>query len=127
MTQKPLSGLEQLVMDYVWSHPRCTADACREGLVASSRLLKDSTVRTLLQRLETKGYVAHEVNGRTYEYEACRARESVAAHAVKQIIDRFCGGSVEELLVGMVDNDFVDRRELERLLRKIALKKKGKN
>jgi len=49
---------------------------------------------------------------------------NVAARAVRQIIDRFCGGSVEELLVGMVANQVVDERELERLAQRIARSKK---
>ncbi len=125
MTRKRLSELEQQVMDYVWVHPSCTVDACREALAAASRPLKQSTVRTLLHRLEEKGYVAHAMEGRTYLYRACEARQQVAAHAVKQIMDRFCGGSMEQLLVGMVDNKLVGRNELERLALKIALKKKG--
>lgn len=113
-------------MDYVWTHPGCTAEACREALAVSSRALKESTVRTLLRRLETKGYVAHHTEGRTYLYRACEARHTVAAQAVKQIMDRFWGGSVEQLLTGMVDNDFVSRKELERLAQKIAAKKREK-
>jgi BlaI family transcriptional regulator, penicillinase repressor len=119
-----LSGLEQTLMDYIWSHAGCTAEACREALSANSRALKESTVRTLLHRLELKGYVTHEVEGRTYIYRAWQPRQSFAAQAVKQIVDRFCGGSVEQLLAGMVDNDVVDRAELERMVRKIASKKK---
>ena len=49
--QKPLTALEQLLMDYVWAHPDCTAEACREG-VANYRALKDSTIRTVLRKLE---------------------------------------------------------------------------
>jgi BlaI family transcriptional regulator, penicillinase repressor len=124
MMQKRLSGLEQLVMDYVWSQAGCTAEDCREALAADSRELKESTVRTLLHRLERKGYVTHDVDGRTYVYRACQPRHSVAAQAVKQIADRFFGGSMEQLLVGMVDNEVVDRAELERMVRKIAAKKK---
>jgi BlaI family transcriptional regulator, penicillinase repressor len=124
MMQKRLSGLEQLVMDYVWSQAGCTAEDCREALAADSRELKESTVRTLLHRLERKGYVTHDVDGRTYVYRACQPRQSVAAQAVKQIADRFFGGSMEQLLVGMVDNEVVDRAELERMVRKIAAKKK---
>jgi hypothetical protein len=37
-----------------------------------------------------------------------------------------CGGSAEELLLGMVDNQVVDRKQLERLARKIARRKEGK-
>jgi BlaI family transcriptional regulator, penicillinase repressor len=120
--QKRLSELEQLVMDYVWSHPGCSVTACQEALSAE-RPLKDSTVRTLFQRLEQKGYVTHETDGRTYLYRAAQPKSNIAANAVKQIIDRFCGGSLEELLVGMVDNDIVGREELQQLTRKISAKK----
>jgi predicted transcriptional regulator len=43
----------------------------------------------------------------------------VAARAVKSIIDRFCGGSAEQLVIGMVDNEVLDRKVLERLTQKI--------
>ena len=106
-------------MDYLWSHGSTTAEACREAL-ASTRPMKDSTVRTVFRRLEEKGYVTHEVDGRTFVYKASDQRQNVAVRAVKNIIDRFCGGSVEQLVVGMVDNDVLDRKQLERLARKLA-------
>ena len=123
MKQKRLSELEQLVMDFVWSNPGCSVASCQEAL-ASTRPMKESTVRTLFQRLEQKGYVTHEVEGRTYVYRASRPRTNVAASAVRQIIDKFCGGSLEELLVGMVDNDIVSRKELQDLARKVAARKR---
>jgi BlaI family penicillinase repressor len=39
---------------------------------------------------------------------------------VKGIIDRFCNGSAEQLVLGMVDNAVLDRKQLERLARKIG-------
>jgi BlaI family penicillinase repressor len=112
-------------MDYLWEHSPCTAEACREAL-AATQPMKDSTMRTVLRRLEEKGYVAHEADGRTYIYRAVEARENVAVRAVKNIIDRLCGGSAEELLLGMVDNEVVDGKQLERIARKIAQRKEGK-
>jgi predicted transcriptional regulator len=44
----------------------------------------------------------------------------VAGRAVKRIVDWFCEGSVEELLVGMVDSKVLDRAELQRLAARIA-------
>src|SRR5690348_18350367 len=110
---------EQSVMDYVWTNGPCTAEACREAL-ASDRPMKESTIRTILRRLEAKGYVSHTLEGRTFIYRAAQARENVAVRAVKNIIDRFCDGSAEQLLIGMVDNDVFSRKEFERLARKIA-------
>ncbi|MHB8484277.1 MAG: BlaI/MecI/CopY family transcriptional regulator [Candidatus Acidiferrales bacterium] len=115
---KNLGEVEQAVMDYVWTHGPCTSETCREAL-ADERPMKESTIRTVLRRLEEKGYVAHETSGRTFIYRAAEARQNVAARAVKSIIDRFCGGSAEQLVIGMVDNEVIDRKVLERLTRKI--------
>jgi predicted transcriptional regulator len=88
--------------------------------------MKDATVRTILRRLEEKGYATHRVDGRTYIYSGAEQPQNVAVRAVRQIIDRFCSGSVEELLVGMVDDEVIGRRELESLARKIARRKDKK-
>lgn len=109
-------------MDYVWAHPDCTADTCREGL-ATQRKLKDSTIRTVLRKLEEKGYVTHKVDGRTFVYRAVDTQRNVAVEAAKQLIDRFCGGSVEELLVGLVDNQLLEPKQLQRLAEMIAARK----
>ena len=122
MRPTTISELEQVVMDFVWANGLTTAEACREGL-APHHLLKDSTIRTLLRRLEAKGYLRHEVDGRTYLYRPAEPRQTVAARAVKQIIDKLCGGSVEQLLVGMVDHEVLDPKQLQHLAQKIASKK----
>jgi BlaI family penicillinase repressor len=119
---KNLGELEQLVMDYVWASGPCTAEACREAL-AGVRAMKESTIRTVLRRIEEKGYVTHTVEGRTFIYRAAERRENVAVRAVKNIIDRFCGGSAEALVLGMVDNEVLDGKQLEMLVRKVAQEK----
>jgi predicted transcriptional regulator len=124
-SRKPLSELEHLVMEFLWSRESATADEIREALLAR-RALKDSTVRTILRRLEQKGYVSHRVEGRTYVYRGLERPQNVAVRAVRQIIDRFCGGSVEELLVGMVENEIVDQQELQELARRIGRRKTRK-
>jgi predicted transcriptional regulator len=123
--RKPLTPLEQLIMDHVWANPNCSAETCREGM-AAERALKDSTIRTILRNLEEKGYVQHEVNGRTFIYRAADTPRNVAVQAAQQLIDRFCGGSVEELLVGLVDNQVLEPKQLQRLAEKIASRKEKK-
>jgi BlaI family penicillinase repressor len=123
--QQPLTPLEQFIMEYVWAHPDCTAETCREG-VAAQRLLKDSTIRTILRKLEEKGYASHKVEGRTFVYCAADTRRNVAVHAAQQLIERFCDGSVEDLLVGMVDNQLLQPKQLERLAEKIASRQEKK-
>src|SRR5580692_9735973 len=98
-----LGELEQAILRMVWQQRQATAEQVREQLHASGRVLKESTVRTVLRRLEEKGYLAHTVEQRTYLY---RAAED--------------GRSVEALLVGMVNADVLSEDELQRLAAKIA-------
>ena len=105
-------------MDYVWAHAPVSAGAVRKG-IRDSWPMKESTVRTVLLRLEQKGYLTHTVQGRAYIYRAAEQPIKVAARAVRHIIDRFCGGSAEELVLGMVDHKVVSPTQLKRLLARI--------
>lgn len=112
-----LGELERDILSIVWRLSAVTAEQVREEL---NRPLKDSTVRTVLRRLEEKGYVAHSVENRTFLYRPAESRQLVAGRAVQRIVDWFCEGSVEELLVGMVDSKVLDRAELQRLAARIS-------
>ena len=114
----PLSKLESAVMAVIWERSRATAEEVRVAL-ESQQPLKDSTVRTLLRRMEEKGYLQHETEGRTYVYSPTVASHSVAADAVRSIIQRLCDGSVERLLIGMVDREIVSPETLRELAQRI--------
>ena len=122
--QPPLTDLEREVMQAVWSSGPCTVDAVHQ-MLSGSRSLKETSTRTLLRRLEQKGYLTHEEEGRAYVYRAVEPARSLAARAVRQIIDRFCGGSVEELASGMVDAKVLSKREMEQLEQFVRDRKQG--
>jgi BlaI family transcriptional regulator, penicillinase repressor len=111
--------LEQAVMQVVWERGDASAEQVRQAL-EPSRVLKESTVRTMLSRLEEKGHLRHAVSGRTFIYSAAEAPENLAIRAVRQIVDKFCAGSVEQLVMGMVSNDLIDPGELKELAGRIA-------
>jgi BlaI family transcriptional regulator, penicillinase repressor len=119
---KRLSELEHLVMDVLWARAESTAEDVREAL-ATRHPMKDSTSRTILKRLEEKGYVKRRMVGRTNVYRASEPPRHVAVRTVQQIIDRLLGGSVEQLIVGMVDRNVLDEQELHRLAEKLARRK----
>ena len=116
-----LGDLEREILSIVWRLGDGTADQVREAL---DRPLKDSTIRTVLRRLEEKGYLTHSVDNRTFVYRPAESPQKVAGRAVQRIVDWFCAGSVEDLLVGMVDSKVISRAELERLARRIASARK---
>jgi predicted transcriptional regulator len=113
-----LGELERSILSVVWRKTQITAEQVREEL---GRPLKDSTIRTVLRRLEEKGYLEHSLENRTFIYRPAESRNRVAGRAVKRIVDWFCEGSVEALLVGMVDSKVLDRAELQRLAERIAV------
>ena len=121
--RRPLTELQQAILDQLWSSGPAPAEQIREALLPAYRL-KDSSVRTLLRRLEARGYVSHRVDGKTFVYEAVVAPKRVAAHSVRQMIDRFWSGSVEQFLTGMVDEKILTPAEIARLARKIGQAKK---
>ena len=116
----PLGDLEHEVMQLIWTRGPATADRVRKLM---PRRLKDATIRTVLRRLEEKGYVKHSIDGRTFIYEAVEQRKEVAAKAVKRIVDWFCEGSLDELLTGMVESALLDRKHLLALTAKLNAKK----
>lgn len=109
-----LSPLEDAVMKVLWRQESATADDVRQALVGQHEL-KDSTVRTVLRRLEEKGYAEHDQDGRTYVYRPKVAQQNVVSDAVRGIIERFCSGSVENLLVGLVDDNVISPEKLRQL------------
>ena len=113
-----LGPLENAVMKVLWSRRTATADEVRSAL-AKKRELKESTVRTLLRRLEEKGLVAHDVDGRTYVYRPSVDPHSIATQAIRAVIDRFCSGSVDALLAGMVDGELITPAKLRELADRI--------
>jgi BlaI family penicillinase repressor len=118
------SNLEQMIVDFLRKNGSSTAEQVREGL-KKQHPMKESTVRTLLRRLEAKGYASHIEQGRTYIYSAVQP-ENVAMQAIRRIIDRFWGGSAPALVAGMVDHEIIDHAELRELSKKLERQRKPK-
>lgn len=123
--RKPLSGLEHLLMQVLWNRTSATAEEIRLALI-DRHPMKESTTRTILKRLEEKGYVHRTLRDRINVYAGILPPERLAARAVRQVLDRFCGGSLEQLLVGMVNDEVIDEQELQRLANRIANRRKIK-
>jgi len=111
-------------MQAVWDGGTCTVEAVHLN-VSRNRKLKETTTRTLLRRLEQKGYLTHQSDGRAYVYRAVEPARSLAARAVRQIIDRFCQGSVEELVSGMVEAKVLNKVDIDQLEKFVRNRRPG--
>ena len=117
-TTSSLSPLESAVMQVVWKKGEVRAEDVRLALEAKNDL-KDSTVRTLLRRLEAKGVVEHSRDGRAFTYSAKIQPQHLAARDVGTIVDRFCKGSVSSLVLGMAEDAMISPAELRELADRI--------
>jgi BlaI family penicillinase repressor len=118
----PLGDLEHELLTILWTYGEMTAFAVRKHV---SRKLKDPTIRTVLRRLEEKGYVTHTVVSGTFIYRSIDTAEAAAASAVQGIVDGYCGGSLERVLRGLIDAGFVDTTRLETLIGKLKRKSRS--
>jgi BlaI family penicillinase repressor len=105
----PLGDLEHELLTLLWKHGAMTAVAAR-----------NATIRTVLRRLEEKMYVSHRVERGTFIYSAKETQERAAAKAVKGIVDKFCGGSLERMLLGLVEASVIQPKQLDALMGKVT-------
>lgn len=117
-----LTELQQVIVEFIRGAGRATADEIREGL-AGRHHLKDSTVRTLLRRLEDRGVLSHDVQGKVFVYRVAVPPRQLAARSVRQLIERFWSGSAEQFLAGMVDEKVLTPAQIRRLADKIKHRK----
>lgn len=122
----PLTDLDNAVMRAVWDQGPCSVETVHQA-ISRTRTLKEGTTRTLLRRLEQKGYLKHEEKDRAYIYSAVEPARSMAARAVRQIVDRLCQGSFEELVSGLVESKVMTNAEMDKLEEFVrARRKEGK-
>jgi BlaI family transcriptional regulator, penicillinase repressor len=97
-----LSPAQRQIMEIVWQRGEVTANEVRRVL-SGTRTVARNTVRTLLERMEDKGWLTHHAQGRTFLYTAARPRHDTIGQKVREIVDTICGGSPETLVNALLD------------------------
>ncbi len=123
-----LSPAQREIMEIVWQHGEVAASEVRQ-LLAQKRNVARTTVRTILERMEEKGWLKHREDGRTYLYSAAQPRQAIIGQKVIEVIDGVCGGSPEELMTALLEYRGLTGEELKRIrqmLDEAKLQKKRK-
>ena len=115
---KVLTDVELEFMEVVWDQGEVTARSVVDALYAT-RKPADSTVRTMLQILEQKGYLTHRVEGRTYVYKPVVGREEATTRMIQHLADRVSGGSMNVLVKRIAELGKISAEELEEAKRRI--------
>jgi predicted transcriptional regulator len=101
-------------MEIVWELGEASAREVRRA-VGQIRPVARNTVRTLLERIEEKGWITHREDGRTFLYSAAQPRQATMGQKVQEVIDRVCGGSAEALVTALLDYRGLSPAELENI------------
>ncbi len=107
-----LTEREAQIMDVLWRHGEALADEVRAQLPGQPH---DSTVRTLLRILETKGFVAHETRGKAFVYRPAVGRAQAQRSALKNFVGRLFGGSAEDLVLRLIEDEVLTPEQLEQI------------
>jgi predicted transcriptional regulator len=89
-------------------------------VLARARPVARNTVRTLLERMEEKGWITHREDGRTFLYSAAQPRQATIGQKVQQVIETVCGGSAEALVTALLDYRGLSPGELHRIRHMLA-------
>jgi predicted transcriptional regulator len=109
-----LTPLELEIMKVLWETGAANVQTVQEGL-PKERNLTYSTVQTMLNLLVKKGKVTRELEGRAFSYRPVLERSSAMRLALKDMIDRFFGGSAEDLVMGLVETRQLEPGKLAEL------------
>jgi BlaI family penicillinase repressor len=109
-----LTSLQVALMRVLWERGEATVAEVQEGL-REERELAQTTVATLLSRLEKKGVVAHRTEGRQYVYRATVAEAEVRRSMLEELTERLFGGDVPELVSHLLGARGVEADELARI------------
>lgn len=112
-----LTERESQLMHVIWRLGEASAEQVRAALADDSH---DSTVRTLLRILESKGYLTHEARGKLYIYRPAIDRRQAQGHILGHVLARFFGGSAEDLVLHLIEDERLTPEQLEELRRGLA-------
>lgn len=112
-----ISESEREVMQVLWETGPATVRDVHDRLAESGSAWTRSTVITLLQRLEKKGYVGSDRDRFAFVFRPLVSREDLVHERMRQLADELCGGQTAPLLLAFAERQRFTPEELQELRR----------
>ena len=109
-----LSPAETEILRLVWEERRATVKNVCESL-PKGRKIAYATVQTLLRRLEKKGYVKHEVEGKAHVFLPAISQDKVISRAVGTFLDKLFAGDAIPLVQYLAEHGKITADDIEEL------------
>jgi BlaI family penicillinase repressor len=109
-----LSPAQREIMEIVWERGEISVSDARD-ILSRKREVARNTVRTLLERMELKGWLTHREDRRQFLYSAVVPRQASIGRRVIDMLNSVCGGSPETLMTALLDHRGLSADELQRI------------
>lgn len=121
---KPLTRVEEDIMQIIWRLQRCLVKDIIETLGQED--IPHSTIASVVRILEKKGFVGHKAYGKTHEYFPLVSKEDYTQQGLSAMLDKYFDGSSKKLVSFLVEKENLGLRELNDLYKALhnAAKKK---
>ena len=113
-SRPPLSDRQREIMEIVWDRGEVSVFDVRL-IISKRRDVARNTVRTMMERMEEKGWLRHRVIGRTHFYSALVPRESSLGERVVDIVENACSGKPERLMAALLNTRGLTAAEAARI------------
>ena len=122
---KELTKAEEEIMQVLWQ----LESAYVKDIIAKLPKPKPAynTVSTIVRILEQKGFVGHEIHGKSHKYHPLITKEGYTKSFMKGFVKRYFGGSYQQLVSFFTNQESLSVDELEQLLKKVKDKNSPKN
>lgn len=110
-----ITDTELAVMRRLWRHEEATIRELTDALYPDGGHSHYATVQSLLDRLQAKGFVEREKNGRVNLYRASVSRTELAGRRLRATADALFDGSMAPLLTHLVDSADLKPEEITAL------------
>lgn len=114
---KKLTRVEEDIMHIIWQLERCTVSQIIDQMGEPKP--PHSTVSTTVRIMERKGYLDHKAYGRTYEYFPLLDKEAYRKSSVMELVKGYFGGSVNQLVSFLAQEEKIDPKEIKELINKL--------
>ena len=114
----PLTPQELEIMKVVWQKGESTVRDVYEDLL-KRRKIAYTTVLTMMKVLEGKGHLRKRQDDRAHTYRPTRPESAVVRSMVREFVDRLFDGAAHPLVVHLVKDRRLTRKELEALASQI--------
>jgi BlaI family transcriptional regulator, penicillinase repressor len=109
--KKNVTDAELAVLKVLWSRGPLTAKQITEEIYPDGAESEFASVHSFLQRLERKGMVKRDRNAFVHVFSATASQAEILGHELKSLIDRLGSGSVAPLVMSLIEQKHLSRKE----------------